>query len=1028
MRNPRRTLASLVGVTLGVGLCSATLFFIDASGATMTQRALAPLVLDMQWVVTSPTGGGLTLEQVLRAPETLQQGEKAKMILVIRNNGSDPAHEVVVRDEPPNPLIYVPGTTRVNGKATPDHRGGFPLSRGEAGSGLNVGTIAGQTTITVTYSVRASRAVILVDSLTLNGTISSREVFEPAPANPPPQLSLRDLRSRIEAIPGVAAADELSLVDLPPGFLRSPQARTREITRVFSFSRDYPEHYPSIRIVSGALERDSTLLSAEASRLLAVGPGEQVTLRLPKRRRPLPLTVSGIADLAQATPLFYSRRSDKFEDFLYVPHALIVHPATFRSQILPSLRAARAERGRVIRTFPLHEVDVLIDRTRLRSDPASALDQTKAIARAVEQVAASQGYLIDNVSNVLQVAKEDARVGKRMFIFLGLPGGLLAACLASYAGGLLATTQRREHATLRVRGAHRTHLRQLLLYRTLFIASVGSLLGSGIGLLSALLLLTPGVLFEASGGSLLASAAIATGMGALATALALYVPGHNALGRDVHGERAELATASAPVWRRMPVDVVMLGIAGVAQLLAYRAGAFDPPVTSVSSGEAVVFPLRLLVAPIATWLAGTLLSARLFAAIASRLRLRRQPQLRQLVRGILIRSLHRRAWTAAGGVLMTSLVVGLGVSLALFSATYGSAKAEDTRFVVGSDVRLTPSALSSRSYPRGLTSKLEVAGVSAVTPVVAKPENAVLIGSNNQDRADLTAIDPKGFGRVAALSNSFFDSMPAASAMTALDSDPKGVLVEAEIADHLGIERGDRVRVLLARGTKRQILREFDVIDLFTHMPAFPQQTSLVVNLTRYERATGLKRVDFFLARTRDDSLATLRRALAALRAGPGSKGRFDIETTMSALNKDQSSLTALNIDGLLGLNRFFTLLMAAASIAMFVLGLMLHRRREYVVLLAHGLQSWKVQALLFGEAAIVALWGVVGGIVVGMSVAILLVHILRPLFILDPGVTTSTGDIFTLPVSVMLTTLVVTVLATVLLRRLKPTEVLREG
>ena len=56
VRNPRRTLASLAGVVLGVGLFSAVLFFIDGSGATMTKRALAPLALDMQRVLTSPLG------------------------------------------------------------------------------------------------------------------------------------------------------------------------------------------------------------------------------------------------------------------------------------------------------------------------------------------------------------------------------------------------------------------------------------------------------------------------------------------------------------------------------------------------------------------------------------------------------------------------------------------------------------------------------------------------------------------------------------------------------------------------------------------------------------------------------------------------------------------------------------------------------------------------------------------------------------------------------------------------------------
>ena len=63
VRNPRRTLASLFGIALGVGLFSGVLFFNDGSGATMTQRALAPLALDMQRVVSSPLGQHLRLEE-----------------------------------------------------------------------------------------------------------------------------------------------------------------------------------------------------------------------------------------------------------------------------------------------------------------------------------------------------------------------------------------------------------------------------------------------------------------------------------------------------------------------------------------------------------------------------------------------------------------------------------------------------------------------------------------------------------------------------------------------------------------------------------------------------------------------------------------------------------------------------------------------------------------------------------------------------------------------------------------------------
>src|SRR5213075_2957522 len=81
VRNPRRTLASLVGVMLGVGLFTGVLFFIDGSGAAMTQRALAPLTLDMQRVLTNPLGGGLRFEERVAAPSALRAGQRATMTL-----------------------------------------------------------------------------------------------------------------------------------------------------------------------------------------------------------------------------------------------------------------------------------------------------------------------------------------------------------------------------------------------------------------------------------------------------------------------------------------------------------------------------------------------------------------------------------------------------------------------------------------------------------------------------------------------------------------------------------------------------------------------------------------------------------------------------------------------------------------------------------------------------------------------------------------------------------------------------------
>ena len=106
------------------------------------------------------------------------------------------------------------------------------------------------------------------------------------------------------------------------------------------------------------------------------------------------------------------------------------------------------------------------------------------------------------------------------------------------------------------------------------------------------------------------------------------------------------------------------------------------------------------------------------------------------------------------------------------------------------------------------------------------------------------------FGRVAPLADSLFLDGTAAETMDALAADPRGLLVQADLADSLSVETGDDVRLVLARGTEQQTVADFHVVGRFDEMPGFPEGVSLVAGLDAYTRATGLDQADFFLART----------------------------------------------------------------------------------------------------------------------------------------------------------------------------------
>jgi putative ABC transport system permease protein len=1026
VRNPRRSLATLAGITLGVGLFSAVLFFIDGSSASMTQRAIAPLPLDMQRVLSAPLGEEVRLTEQVTPAGPLQPGATARVELVLANNGRQPANEVVVRDEPPPPLAYVPGSTTVDGTPMADPAGDSPLAQGAAKLGLNLGTVPPKTSVTIAYAATATAAVDSVAALELQAAFSSREVVVPVRANAPGQIGLAELTRRIAEVPGVARAEQLSFVDLAPGSLRAGPRQAAGAVRVFGFDDLYRQHDRTIRIVSGSYRPGHGLLSAEAARALSVRPGDVVRVDLPGARRPLSVPISGITDLQRARSLFFSRQGQQLEQFVYVPNTVVVEPEVFATAVVPAFQGATTAVGDVVKSRPILEVDITVERERLDADPGTALAQTKAVAGAVSRIAPGQDDLIDNVSNTLEVARDDARVAKRMFVFLGVPGALLAAILAAYAGGVLASALRREQAILRIRGANRRHLLRMHALRTLALAAVGSVIGLGLGLASTVAVLSADALARAATTSLVTSALLGAGGGFLATGAALYASGRRAINREISEERAQLSSRP-PAWRRLRLDIAVLAVVAVAEGIALRTGAFEGVAGSVYYGRAVTLRMHLVIVPIGVWIAGLLLLARLVERVFSHLPLPSPPRFGRPLWGVLTRSLRRRSWAATGGVIIVGLIVALGTSVAAFTASYDRAKAADARFVVGSDVRVTPSPTSTREHPPSYVDALDVTGIQTATPVVFSLLNAVVQSRFNEDAANLAAVDPATFGQVAALADANFVDTTAAAAMDALARDPGGVFVGTELADLLALEPGDPVKVLFARGTKQQKLSDMKVLGLFERLPGFPEGANVLANLQQQTRLIPSTDASFFLARTTDADLATLERAVTALRQGPGSVDALQVDTRETALDKDQSSLAALNIRGLLTLDSAYALAMAATAIAVFVFGLLLQRRREYVTLRAQGMHAGEIRSLLVMEAGGVVVVGCVAGWLVGAGMAFILVNVLRPLFVLRPPVVIPPAGIATLTALVLTVSLLASLAATSLVNRLPPTELLRD-
>ncbi|MEO7428630.1 MAG: FtsX-like permease family protein, partial [Acidimicrobiales bacterium] len=722
VRNPRRTLATMVGVTLGVGLSCAVLFFVDGLSASMTQRAVAPLPIDMQRVLSDPVAADLHLRQDTVPAGRVRAGEVVQVHLTVDNTDLVPANEVVVRSAPPAGLAFVAGTATLDGLAV-GAGDANPFFTGAAGTGMNLGTLEPSASRTIEYAAR----VVADRDLTkdpFRSTISSREALAPVEANASTRVDLGRLAADIAGLDGVASAEQLSFADLPTGSLSAGTRVDGRPARVLGFDAGYVGRDRTIQVTRGTQVPGQALLSIEAAHNLGAAVGDTVSLALPDGSR-MSVTVSGLVDLSRARSLFVSRLGAHFEVFLYVPASVVIDPAMFADVVMPAYERAAAERGEVLKSPPVREVDIGIDRERLDADPGTALHQTEQISAAVRAVAGRQDYLLDNISNTLVVARGDADVAKRLFLFLGIPGGLLAAMLAAYAGNVLAGAQRREQATLRIRGASRRQLLAMLSLRVSWITTVGAVLGVALGYLTAALVIGNHTLTRAATGRLVVSGVLGTVIGLVATGAALYVTGRRSIDREINDDRSRVEKRT-PVWRRYRLDLIGVLVVGVATVAAARASAFDGVPGSVYVRRSVSLPLALLALPIAAWIAGGLLAGRGFAWLLQARHARTAPDFAHPLRLLYRLSLGRRSWAVAEAAVVIGLIVALGTSLAVFTASYDQAKAADARYVTGSDLRISPSPGLDHPYRSTDRSLFSVDGVQTVAPVVYGSQNVII--------------------------------------------------------------------------------------------------------------------------------------------------------------------------------------------------------------------------------------------------------------------------------------------------------------
>jgi len=279
---------------------------------------------------------------------------------------------------------------------------------------------------------------------------------------------------------------------------------------------------------------------------------------------PVQVRVDGVVDLPQADSLFQRIGAVASAQPKAPPDNVLLVPMAQWQQFFRALAGPRPD---AVKT----QVHVRL-RHDLPADPAAAFTAVTGAASNTEARLAGAGLVGDNLGAALGAARQDALYSQILFLFLGVPGAVLAGVLTVMIANSAASRRRREQALLRARGAAAGQVLRLAAVEALVVGVAGVLAGlllaAGIGQASF-----GSASFGASGATAAGWAATAAAAGLLIAAAAVLIPAwRDQRAITVTAARRTLGRPRRVWWMRYGVDLWLLLGSALVFYLTSRNG------------------------------------------------------------------------------------------------------------------------------------------------------------------------------------------------------------------------------------------------------------------------------------------------------------------------------------------------------------------------------------------------------------------------------------------------------------------------
>ncbi|MFE7127827.1 ABC transporter permease [Streptomyces sp. NPDC057617] len=726
---------------------------------------------------------------------------------------------------------------------------------------------------------------------------------------------------------------------------------------VLGLPADYATVFPGeIRVLAGSGQ--GVLLAQQTAANLHAAPGDTITVKRAGLTS-VPLRVDGVVELPLADSLFQKVGAPPQSQPSAPPDNIVLLPERTWHTVFDPLAGARPDLVRTqIHTLRAHD---------LPADPAAAYTEATGSAHNAEVRLAGTGLVGDNLGAVLDAARSDALYAQLLFLFLGVPGSVLAAALTWAVAQAGAGRRRREQALLRARGAT---LRQLMGLAAVEAAVVGAA-GTAGGL--ALAALVGRTVFHTAGIPL-SWALTASAVGIAVAGATVLVPAR------FDARRATVVSGRTVVGRRPVPRPAWWALAAV--LLAGSLAVFRA--TSTTNYALVLAPegtaslsvdYWAFAGPALLWAAGAVLAWLLTDGLLRRGR----PVLRRLfhpaagaLSGTVAASMSRQRGTVVRSVVLLSLACAFAASTAVFNSTYRQQAEVDAVLTNGADVTVTTSTATGT----GSADAAKLARVPGVRHVEPLQHRFAYVGADLQD---LYGVRPASIVSAGRLQDAYFSGGTAGALMDRLAGRPDGLLVSAETAHDFQLRPGDQVRLRLTdASTGRLRTVPFRFAGVVKEFPTAPKDSFLVANASYIARTTGSGAASTLLV----DTGGTDQRAVAArARSLLGPNAHItDLPSSRKAIG---SSLTAVDLAGLTRVELGFALVIAAAAGGLVLALGLAERRRTLALASVLGARGRQLSGFVWSEAALVAVSGLAAGAVLGWALSRMLVKVLSGVF--DP-------------------------------------------